>query len=384
MRVLHIITRLNVGGATRAITNLLPYLEGDKTLIYGEVEQDEADMSSLLNFLDCSTIKLLKLPSLCRSISSKDLSAYRSLLHYLKLLKPDIVHPHLSKAGFLGRLAAWRAGLRRTVHTYHGNIFESHFGGLRSRVFLAVERALAAKTSSLVAVSQTLRKRLSKLLGIRSRWSVIPPPVCFKFHSSAHRCHSKNPFGLDKNRLVLGFLGRLVAVKNPLFLVDVLKHLGEKWILLVGGDGPLKTAVEKKAVERGVRGQVKFAGWVNDIESFYEACDVFATTSESEGFGFGIVEALYFGVPNVALAATGVADVMNAPLLASEDFIKTDSGWVVYKKNPQIFAKCVLEAYKENKRDFSTALKRILEICSPSTVAEEYNTLYRDLMRRIL
>jgi len=384
LRIVHIITRLNVGGATRALTALIPHLDGEKILIHGSLEKEEGDMAYLFNTLNC---EMVKVNSMRRPVSPKDdFLAYSSFVYHLKRLKPDIVHTHLAKAGILGRSAAWTLGINRTVHTYHGNIFEGHFGGLTSRFFLFIERKFARRTSALVAVSQTLMTRLAHLFGTKKRWFVIPPPVNLTSLEDCDRNEARKSFGLNDESPVLGFLGRIVPVKNPLFLIDVLKHLGSEWILLIGGDGESKSTVEKIAQEKGVYKQVRFVGWVRDVAKFYRSCDVFAMSSRTEGFAMGIVEALRFGIPSVALATTGVVDLLDAPLTTDKPFIETEAGFAVYQNDPKTFAHCVRLAYERKSRgeDFTNPFKKIYERCSPSAVAEQYNSLYRSVIRNRL
>jgi len=378
--VVQIITRLNTGGAARAVTSLIPLLDGKQSLIFGRTEPDEGDMSFLTNGLDCEVVFCERLH---RSISLKDdFAAYRAIGDTLRKLKPDIVHTHLSKAGFVGRKAAWDAGIRWTVHTYHGNIFEGHFSRTKGYLFRVIEKRLAKRTSRLVAVSETLKERLCRLIGGHGRWSVIPPPVTPLPAESRSRQEARKVFGIEENARVLGFIGRLVPVKNPLFLVDVLKMLGGDWVLLVAGDGQLRGEMEKAASRAGIFERVRFAGWVREIADFYSAVDVLALASKTEGFGLSVVEALSADTPVVALAATGVVDVLDAPLRSESAHLKVDGGYVVYTPSASEFAECVEQAEAERESlNIGRAFQRIMESCSIERVAERYNSLYRELMR---
>ena len=380
MDVVQIVTRLNTGGAARAVTSLIPLLDGKQSLIFGRTEPEEGDMSFLADGLDCEVIFCERLH---RSISVKDdFAAYRAISDILRKLKPDIVHTHLSKAGFVGRKAAWAAGIRRTVHTYHGNIFEGHFSRTKGYIFRSIERRLARRTTCLVAVSETLKERLCRLIGGHRRWSVIPPPVTPLPAGNRSRKEAREMFGIEENARVLGFIGRLVPVKNPLFLIDVLKMLGGDWVLLVGGDGQLRGEMEEAASRAGVLERVRFAGWVREIADFYSAVDVLALVRKTEGFGLSVVEALSADTPVVALAATGVVDVLAAPLHSESAHIRVDGGYVVYAPSASEFAGCVERAEAERERlNIGQAFERIMESCSIERVAERYNSLYRELMR---
>lgn len=140
--------------------------------------------------------------------------------------------------------------------------------------------------------------------------------------------------------------------------------------------------MRSSALKAGLSSRIRFIGWVRDISNFYAATDVFALASITEGFPLGLVEALYMGVPVVALPATGVVDILNAPLCSHKNHLRTEGGYVVYSGRPYDFAECVEQAYKEmDSLDVKAASEPIIRSCSPERVAERYNSIYSELMR---
>src|SRR5262249_55411301 len=164
IRVLRVITRLNIGGPSIQAIELSTRLaaRGYSTLLaHGTLSAGEGDMRYLLDESGRpSSVGIVEVPALKRPISpADDLRAMNALRRIIDTFRPAIVHTHMAKAGALGRLAAiaWnrmrpRAERARLVHTYHGHVLEGYFSGLQSRGFLTVERALARATDRIVAI----------------------------------------------------------------------------------------------------------------------------------------------------------------------------------------------------------------------------------------
>src|SRR5262245_17402476 len=125
IRVLQIITRLNISGPAMHATLLAEKLgqpDFDSTLICGVVESDEGDMAY---FADGHGVKPVVIPELRRALNpARDLMTTWKLYRLIRLLQPDVVHTHTSKAGFAGRFAAWMAGTPVIIHTFHGHVFD--------------------------------------------------------------------------------------------------------------------------------------------------------------------------------------------------------------------------------------------------------------------
>src|ERR1035437_9909437 len=153
-KILRIINRFNLGGPAYNVAYLTKYLspEFETLLIGGEKESDEE--SSLFIFKEMG-IEPLVLSEMNRSINFlNDVRAYYRIKKIIKEFKPDIIHTHAAKAGALGRLAAFSCKVPIIVHTFHGHIFHSYFGRLKTTIFKNVERFLAKKSSVIIANSK--------------------------------------------------------------------------------------------------------------------------------------------------------------------------------------------------------------------------------------
>src|SRR5918992_4704138 len=154
MKVVRIIARLNVGGPARHVAWLTAATGRrgiESLLVAGTVPPGEGDMTY---FATAQGVRPHLIPEMSREISPRDAAAVWKLFRLFLRERPDIVHTHTAKAGTAGRLAGWlyrwatpaalwgRPRPCRFVHTYHGHIFHSYYGSLKTKLFLAVEKIL--------------------------------------------------------------------------------------------------------------------------------------------------------------------------------------------------------------------------------------------------
>src|SRR5690349_22701118 len=158
MKIVHIITRLIIGGAQE---NTLLTVEGlhhrhgdDVTLITGPAEGPEGDLFDRAERLG---LKVELMPELVRPIRpSTDLRAYRLLRRAIRRLRPEVVHTHSSKAGISGRAAAWHERVPAVVHTIHGLPFGPFERPLKNALYIALERWAAGRCHAIVSVCDAM------------------------------------------------------------------------------------------------------------------------------------------------------------------------------------------------------------------------------------
>src|SRR5215210_2579185 len=179
MKIVRIIARLNVGGPARHVTWLTAALRSatlESVLIAGTVPQGEGDMTY---FARAHGVEPVIIPEMSREISLKDAVTIWKLYRQLVRLRPDIVHTHTAKAGTVGRIAGllyrWlvpsalvgRPRPVRFVHTYHGHIFHSYYGALKTRLFLLIEKVLARlATDAIVVISPQQYREIHETFGV--------------------------------------------------------------------------------------------------------------------------------------------------------------------------------------------------------------------------
>ena len=160
-KVLRIINRFNLGGITYNVSYLSKYLpEEYETLLIGGPEE-EGEESSLF-IPESLGLKPILISELRRTVNPLgDYYAYKKIKKIIKEFKPDIVHTHASKAGAIGRLAAWRCNVPVIVHTFHGHVFKGYFSSFKTTIFKTIERFLANKSTAIIAISEIQKKELT-------------------------------------------------------------------------------------------------------------------------------------------------------------------------------------------------------------------------------
>jgi glycosyltransferase involved in cell wall biosynthesis len=323
--VVRVITRLNIGGPAIQAATLSPALEPlgfDVTLVHGSLSAGEGDMS----YLVAAGTRTVFVPWLRREIRFlDDLHALIALYRVMRNVQPRIVHTHMAKAGLLGRLAAVLYNLRRghrprarIVHTYHGHVLEGYFGGLRTRLFIALERLLARASDALVAIAPPVRDELLLDYGIGRAAQYHLVPLGFDLAPFAAigreaQAQARRELNIPGDAEVITTVGRLTAIKDQSRLLAVAREVAgrrPRLVLLIVGDGELRAGLEAEAAAHGLGDHVRFLGWRRDLPTIYAATDVFVLTSRNEGTPVALIEAMASGVPGVSTDVGGVATVI--------------------------------------------------------------------------
>jgi glycosyltransferase involved in cell wall biosynthesis len=255
----------------------------------------------------------------------KSLMALRRII---KQFEPHIIHTHTAKAGTLGRLAGLTCNFIRgsnvkirMVHTFHGHIFHSYFGSLKTRLFIQIERFLSRFTDRIVVISPLQRQDICSRFGIAPPEKVRIIPLGFDLSGfegrDDRRKEIRERYMLQEGQSVLlvGIIGRLTQVKNHRLLLEAAKCLktmgkGKHFKFLVVGDGELRQELITYARELGIQNAVIFAGWQKDMPAIYDALDIVVLTSLNEGTPVSLIEAMAHARPVVATDVGGVRDLM--------------------------------------------------------------------------
>lgn len=315
LRVARVITRVNVGGpAVQALllTERLDPARYEPLLITGKAGPREGDMLSLRD----GGVRPVFVPELVREISPlDDLRALVGLTRIFRRFRPHIVHTHMAKAGFLGRIAARLTGVPIVIHTFHGHVFRGYFGSARSRLFLAAERVLARRTTRIVAISA--RQRMDLLsLGVGTAASVVEIPLGLELAPflRAPRGQLRGELGLTDEVPLVGIVARLVPIKGVDVFLEAARIIGAERpdaAFVVVGDGELRESLGRHAERLGIGPRTRFLGWRADLAAVYGDLDVVALTSHSEGTPVTLIEALAAGRAVVTTRVGGVEDVVD-------------------------------------------------------------------------
>lgn len=353
--VVRLVARLNVGGITRHVTWLTAGFGrwGYRTLLVtGTVPSGEDDMGY---FAEKHGIAPLFIPEMSREISLKDALVVWKLYRLFVRLRPDMVHTHSAKAGTAGRLAGFlyrwltlgtligRPRRCRFVHTFHGHIFHSYYGPLKTRLFLAIERLLARLiTDRIVVISPQQYREIHEDFGVgrAEQFAVIRLGLNLDAFAdwSQRRQSLRKELGVRPTDRLVGIVGRLTEIKNhALFLQSVALYMKEhpsteerRIQFLIIGDGHLRQSLEEQAQILGLEESVLFLGTRNDPEFFYPALDLVALTSLNEGTPLTLIEAMANARPVIATEVGGVVDLLGETAIEAKD--GPDSGFTVRER----------------------------------------------------
>lgn len=312
--ICHIITSLELGGAQQNTVFTVSHLDASRfraVLITGEPGMLDQDAKALPG------VDFYQVPTMVRLLRPwRDLRALVSLTMLLRTLRPAIVHTHSSKAGVLGRLAAWFAGVPIIIHTVHGFGFTRYQPPLLRHLLLSAERIVARLTTRFFAVSEANRRQgVAAGLFPADRCTVIRSGVDLAaFRQTRVDAHQKKrELGLEPTGPVVGMIAPFKPQKAPVDFVRVadLVHRSRPDVqFLLVGDGELRGAVEAERAERGLVTVLRLAGWRRDIPGILRCLEVLVLTSLWEGLPRVYLEALASGVPVVGTRVDGAAEVV--------------------------------------------------------------------------
>jgi glycosyltransferase involved in cell wall biosynthesis len=356
-KVIRIIARLNVGGPAKHVVWLTAGLDDYETLLVaGTVPEGEGDMGY---FADEANIVPHFIPEMSREISAKDLITIWKLFRLFLREKPDLIHTHTAKAGTVGRVAGlvyrWLTPTavigkpRRTkfVHTYHGHIFHSYYGNLKTKVFISIEKLLATLvTDRIVVISEQQASEICDQFGVGNRKQIRVIPLGLDLdvfeESRTRRSLMRTEFGIDDETILVGIVGRLTEIKNHEMFLDAAAEFKKRDSaapvrFVIVGDGGLRTQLESRTRELGLTEAVIFAGERNDPAVFYPALDVVALTSRNEGTPLTLIEAMANARPVIATNVGGVVDLLG-PIVEDAGYKICERGIGVPAGDVQTFA----------------------------------------------
>lgn len=322
--VIHIITRLDRGGSAR--NTFLTALGHDRSkfcvgLVYGCPEtrspNDAALLHADLQRLRQGGVSVFDVPTLVREVHPvSDARATFALWRLLRRERPALVHTHTSKAGVVGRLAAWLARVPVVIHTPHGHIFYGYYGTVASAIIRLLERLLANITDRIVTLTDRGAEE-------HVRFHIAGAEKFTTIHSGIDLVHfrsvqvdpagKRKELGLPPEGPIVGTVGRLVPIKGLEWLLKaaprVLAEFPQACFVIIG-EGPLLGELKELAAALGIGPRVVFWGAREDVPECLVALDLFVLPSLNEGMGRALIEAMAVGCPVVATRVGGVPDIV--------------------------------------------------------------------------
>lgn len=379
VRVAHVITRLCAGGAqenTFHSVRLADMARFAVDLISGPTRGREGSIEDAVR---AAGIDLIREPRLLRQVAPvHDLRALRSLTHLFRTERYHIVHTHTSKAGFVGRLAAARAGVPIIIHTPHGNIFDGYFSPTVTGIFIRMERYAAHKTTRIISLTPEGRAEdLRRGIGEPSQYTTIFSGVDFApFEQAvARRYQTRRALGLQNGEFLVGGVGRLEPVKGFAYFVKAAHRIAEaipQARFILAGNG--SQYADLVAQFGAVRDRFLMLGLRADVPDLMAAMDVFVLPSLNEGMGRVLLEASAAHTPSVASNVGGVPSILR----------HAESGWLVPPRDAQAIAEAVIALARDPVRCRAlaeAARAAVVPAYSIERMVERIEALYEELLK---
>ncbi len=344
IRVLHVITRLIVGGAqddTLLTVRHLDRTHYSVTLASGPTTGPEGSLEDQMP----RDIAFERIPGLVRDPHPvKDMIALQRLYALMRRGRYHIVHTHTTKAGLLGRIAARLARVPVVVHTPHGQAFHDYLNSVGSEALKWVERWLAHWTDRIVCVSEAERQdHLRFRIGPPEKFGVIHSCVDVERFRQARVAwpeRTRHSLGLPAHGPLVGCVARLVPVKGVHYLLEAVPAIRasvpQATVVFVG-DGPSRAELERRAAVLGLNGAVAFLGVRRDVPEIVALCDVVVLPSLNEGMGKAAAEALAAGRPVIGSRISGIQDVI----------VDGETGLLVPPADPAALARAIVRCLND-------------------------------------
>ncbi len=328
MKIVHIITRLILGGAqenTLITCKLLAQRGHDVTLITGPAIGPEGE---LFEQTKNQKYDVMVIPKMIRAICPLyDTITYYQIKKYLKRLQPDIVHTHSAKAGILGRFAAdklkgkWGENLPAAVHTIHGLAFHPYQSKWLNKFYIAIEKAAAKRTDYFISVADAMTEQATTV-GIgrpeqySTAYSAIEEDDFLQPIPDERRKEFRKKYQIPEDSVVLVTIARLFMLKGHEYIIESAKVLSERFdkaVWLFVGDGNLSDHFKKQVIDLGLAEKIKFTGLLppSQMPLAIQSSDILVHCSLREGLARTLPQAMLCGKPAISFDIDGAREVVN-------------------------------------------------------------------------
>jgi glycosyltransferase involved in cell wall biosynthesis len=378
-----VITRLILGGAQE---NTLLTVEGlhhrygdDVTLITGPAEGPEGD---LFGRAEGQGLKVELMPELVRAVRpATDLKAYVSLRRAFRRLRPEVVHTHSSKAGIVGRAAAWHERVPAVVHTVHGLPFGPSERPWKNRLYVALERAAARQCHAIVSVCDAMTEQaLAAGVGRPEQYHTVYSGMDVEafLNPPRPRDEVRRELGLADDEVAFATVARLFERKGHDDILAAAPRVlaaDPRVRFVFIGDGLLRDRLIAETERLGLRHAFHFVGLVppDRIPELLAAVDGVVHPSLREGLARVLPQALMVGRPVISYDVDGAREVVlpeTGVLLRPRDVVGLAAAVLRLAADPALRA----SMGQEGRRRFADQFRH-------ETMTDRLRSLYEDLLR---
>lgn len=394
IKVLRIINRFNIGGPTYNAAYLTKYIDErfETLLVGGAKDESEASSEYILQQLGLHPTIIRDMQ---RSIGLSDVSAYRQIDKIIKDYRPDIVHTHASKSGFLGRLAAYNNRVPIILHTFHGHVFHSYFGSLKTSFYKGLERWLAKKSTKIIAISNEQKRELVNDHAICTCEKMEVIPLGFDLSRFAEdkdikRKDFRSKYQLSDTDIAVVIVGRLVPIKNHQMFLDaaeiIIKSRYSNVRFFIVGDGESRDDIELSLNEKGIgftqnmpascEQPICLTSWIKNVDWVYAGCDIVCLTSLNEGTPVSLIEAQAASKPIVSTRVGGIEDIV----------LEGQSAFLSQKSDVQTFADNIITLIENKKTRLamgSSGKENAVDKFNYTRLVADVSSLYTTLLNNL-
>lgn len=272
----------------------------------------------LLEEQNIEGLKVDIFPNMIRALNPlTDFKAYLDLKKYFKEQKFDVVHTHASKAGIIGRAAAWAAKIPVVVHTVHGPAFHRYEKAWRNKLYISAEKFAAKRCHKIVCVADAMTKQfLDAGISKAEMYRTVYSGMNLDDYLNLEQDNTlRDTYGIPADAIVIGKIARLFELKGHEYLIKAAKELVEhnsKVHFLLIGDGLLRSEIEEEIKKLGLEKHFHFSGLIppRDVPKHTAAMDIVCHLSLREGLPRAVVQGLAAGKPVVAYNLDGAPEVV--------------------------------------------------------------------------
>jgi glycosyltransferase involved in cell wall biosynthesis len=388
MRIVHIITRLILGGAqenTLITCKLLAQRGHDVTLLTGPAIGPEGE---LFNQAQNQGYKVVVIDKLIRAINPLyDISAYYQIKKNLREIKPDIVHTHSAKAGILGRLAANKLKTQnpklKTIHGIHGLSFHPYQSQWLNKFYIAAEKAVAGSTDFFISVAdamteQSLAAGIGKKEQYITAYSAIEEDAYLTPIPDETKKAFRREYGIPEDSIVLITIARLFMLKGHDYIIESARELSKRykncyWLFV--GNGNLADHYKRQISILGLAERIKFTGLLppSQIPLAIQSSDILVHCSLREGLARTLPQAMLAGRPAISFDVDGAKEVVN-----------DNTGRLIEPKNIEQLIKACAELIEDKnlrERLGSQARESVKTKFAPKTMVDTIEAVYKQLIK---
>ena len=391
MKIVHIITRLILGGAqenTLITCKLLAQRGHDVTLITGPAIGPEGE---LFEQTKNQNYKVIVIDKLRRAINPyNDTVSYLKLKKHLQQLRPDIVHTHSAKAGILGRFAAHRLNratsherrATKIVHTIHGLAFHPYQSQWLNKFYIAVEKYAAKRTDFFISVADAMTAQATEV-GIGrpeqfvTAYSAIEEKDFLEPIGQEQKTQFRQKYGIAEDAVVLVTIARLFMLKGHDYIIESAKELSKKFencVWLFVGNGNLAEQYKQQVRESGLAERIRFTGLLppGEIPLAIQASDILVHCSLREGLARTLPQAMLCSRPAISFDVDGAREVVNE-----------NTGRLIEPKNVEQLTKACTELIQDEdlrKRLGEQGRESVKTKFAPETMVNTIEKVYNKLI----